>query len=359
MVFLIIGTVLTLYLGDVKIKRNGEHIDAFINMELSQGDTIITGPGAKAEIMEKDSSVIVLNENTTFTILEEKTRSRFFLSWGSVWAKVKKLTAWGFHIESPVAVAGVRGTEFFVYFTEDSAEVGVIDGRVDVFDKKEGKHYLLDRMKLYKRSKRRVLIRRLKKVNKWAEWRRKDLDHALKLAEKGDLQATMIAEILSKRINLPHVHQRVRNLKSRLDAGIRGKLTRTIFRIRSLEAEALLGERKLKSIGVEMESLKQLIASHRFRAATSVATGLDSRIRTRLLSTQELEARARGIFLDLRLLLKETKGIVNPKERSGIKGEITKYIKKVSIIRHRLTTQRRELERYRNLLAKLKQGIKP
>ncbi len=359
MVLLIIGAVMTLYMGDVKVRRNGEVLDPVLNMELSEGDTIITGSGAKAEIMEKDSSVIVLNENTTFTIIEEKTQRRFFLSWGSVWAKVKKLAGWNFQIESPVTVAGVRGTEFFVCFTDDSSQVGVVEGKVDVLDKKEGRHYFLDKMKLYKRAKKRVIIRKLKKINRWAEWKKKDLDHVIKLAERGNLQATIIAEALSKRINSPDALQRIKALRTEQNRGTEGKLMRIVFRIRALEADVSLMERKVRRIGSGIGRLKNLIGFGKFKLARMVASELESRVSASFPETFELEARAKRISQDLRLLLKELKNIDDPKVKTRVKKEIMKNLKRVSVARTRVRSQRTRLERYRNLLNKLKKGIKP
>ena len=359
MVLLIIGAVMTLYMGDVKIRRNGDVLDPVLNMELSEGDTVITGSGAKAEIMEKDSSVIVLNENTTFTIVEERIRRRFFLSWGSVWAKVKKLAGWNFQIESPVTVAGVRGTEFFVCFTDDSSQVGVVEGKVDVFDKKEGKHYFLGKMELYERSKKRGIIRKIKKINRWAEWKKKDLDHVIKLAEKGNLQATFIAEALSKKIDSPDALQRIKALKAEQIMGTEGKLMRTVFRIRALEADVSLMGRKVRRIGSGMERLKNLIGSGKFKLARTVASELGNRISVSLPETFEIEARSKRISQDLRLLLNELKSIDDPKVKTRVKKEIMKNIKRASVARARIRSQRKRLERFRNLLNKLKKSIKP
>ena len=359
MVLLIIGAVMTLYMGDVKIRRNGDVLDPVLNMELSEGDTVITGSGAKAEIMEKDSSVIVLNENTTFTIVEERTRRRFFLSWGSIWAKVKKLAGWNFQIESPATVAGVRGTEFFVCFTDDSSQVGVVEGKVDVLDKKEGRHYLLDKMKQYKRVKKRVIIRKLKKINRWAEWKKKDLDHVIKLGERGNLQATIIAEALSKRINSPDALQRIKALRTEQNRGTEGKLMRIVLRIRALEADVSLMERKVRRIGSGMGRLKNLIGSGKFKLARTIASELENRISASIPETFEIEAKAKRISQDLRLLLKELKSIDDPKVKARVKKEIMKNIKRVSVARARIRSQRKRLERFRNLLNKLKKGIKP
>ena len=359
MVLLIIGAVMTLYMGDVKVRRNGDVLDPILNMELSEGDTVITGSGAKAEIMEKDSSVIVLNENTIFTIVEERTRRRFFLSWGSIWAKVKKLAGWNFQIESPATVAGVRGTEFFVCFTDDSSQVGVVEGKVDVLDKKEGRHYLLDKMKQYKRVKKRVIIRKLKKINRWAEWKKKDLDHVIKLAERGNLQATIIAEALSKRINSPDALQRIKALRTEQNRGTEGKLMRIVLRIRALEADVSLMERKVRRIGSGMGRLKNLIGSGKFKLARTIASELENRISASIPETFEIEARAKRISQDLRLLLKELKSIDDPKVKARVKKEIMKNIKRVSVARARIRSQRKRLERFRNLLNKLKKGIKP
>ena len=87
------------------------------------GDRIETGDADKAEIHFKDGTTLRLNFNTTLDIpkpgLKRSSASRLqrppqvALLAGQVWSKVQKLTnAPRFAIETPVATATVKGTEF-------------------------------------------------------------------------------------------------------------------------------------------------------------------------------------------------------------------------------------------------------
>ena len=103
---------------------------------LHQGDTVVTQPGARAEISMPSGSVIRLGESTRMTLGQVEPGKAFSakLFLGNLWTKVHKLiSAETFHIETENGVAGVRGTEFRVEVVPGQQDlVRVYEGAVEV-----------------------------------------------------------------------------------------------------------------------------------------------------------------------------------------------------------------------------------
>jgi hypothetical protein len=109
--------------------------------EVSSGNIVRTGKDSRLEIELPDGSFLRFDENTSFVVLasayveKEKRRDvgiRMLL--GKAWARVSRLLGRGrFAIETPTAVAGVRGTVYRLNLNRDrSAVVKVYDGEVEV-----------------------------------------------------------------------------------------------------------------------------------------------------------------------------------------------------------------------------------
>jgi hypothetical protein len=116
---------------------SGEWAEAEAGTPLQEGDAIRTDNGANAEISLDGDTVVLLNQNSEFKADSLKSRfTKFFLSLGSLTAKIRKLQNKDdqFQIRTPVAVAAVRGTELAVDAGGgESAVVGVFDeGQVAV-----------------------------------------------------------------------------------------------------------------------------------------------------------------------------------------------------------------------------------
>jgi hypothetical protein len=108
---------------------------------LAAGDQIATSEDSQLRVLMNDRSLIDLGSNSTITIkkfeTQQTTRSvslRLFA--GRLWAHVTKTLAvkTDFEVETPTAVAGVRGTEFVVDvdYKTGGTTVTVIEGRVEV-----------------------------------------------------------------------------------------------------------------------------------------------------------------------------------------------------------------------------------
>ena len=109
-------------------------VEAEADMPLEQGDRVVTSSGSTAEIALDGDSLILLRENTDFTLENtRKSESIFSLALGSLLAKIQKLGAGRLSVRSPTAVAAVRGTEFGVDVEAGQSSVGVFEeGSVEV-----------------------------------------------------------------------------------------------------------------------------------------------------------------------------------------------------------------------------------
>lgn len=128
---------LTSATGSVSVQpaSGGEAVEASEGMPLDEGDRIVTGDGATAEISLDGESLITLSEKSDFTL--EKTAkgdSTFSLAFGSLLAKIESLGRRRLSVRTPASVAAVRGTEFGVDVdAAQESHVGVFDeGRVEV-----------------------------------------------------------------------------------------------------------------------------------------------------------------------------------------------------------------------------------
>jgi hypothetical protein len=105
---------------------------------LHRGDTVRTGERGRAEIEYFDGSVTRLDRVTTFTLSELVSTPEESLvvgeqASGSTFNRVVELTGSQsrFEVETPSAIASVRGTTFFTQVGEAESElVGVLEGEV-------------------------------------------------------------------------------------------------------------------------------------------------------------------------------------------------------------------------------------
>jgi len=114
---------------------------------LAGGDRVITGKGARIELRLPDGSFLRFDERTTFEVvsaaLDQKAQQRDVsvnVILGRTWAKVARFFGRKsrFQLNTPTAVAGVRGTTYRMNVNEDSsAVVKVYEGEIEVRPRKE------------------------------------------------------------------------------------------------------------------------------------------------------------------------------------------------------------------------------
>ncbi|MBI5804804.1 FecR domain-containing protein [candidate division TA06 bacterium] len=127
--------VLSLYTGQAFVWQQGRLAEAELGQALQPGDSVRTGKGSLAEIGFADGTSIRLGEKTSLYIQRADSTDRSFkLFLGKLWTKVAKLSLKSqFTVETPTAVAGVRGTVFKVEIQPDSGtRVAVEEGLVEV-----------------------------------------------------------------------------------------------------------------------------------------------------------------------------------------------------------------------------------
>ncbi len=139
-----VGAVLYVSFGPMaSVERGGQEIKPVKKgMPLMEKDLIKTLE-CQVQIMLNDGSVIRLNKNTTLE-LKPKSRdkqNRLKLLIGHLWAKVKKQDT-GLEIETPSAVAAVKGTELELKTLEKLlVELLVWDGLIFFYNEK-GQQYV-------------------------------------------------------------------------------------------------------------------------------------------------------------------------------------------------------------------------
>ena len=116
--------VVTALSGDVTIKKGGgsKSYDAYESMSLNQGDTVYTGTSSSVTLnLSNGDADVTLGENAEINVSDLNTsdgnkKSKLKIWAGSMWVKVKSLAGSDdeFEVETPTAVMGVRGTQFFV-----------------------------------------------------------------------------------------------------------------------------------------------------------------------------------------------------------------------------------------------------
>lgn len=110
--------------GEVSVKKGGgsKSYDAYENMSLNQGDTVYTGAGSSVTLnLSNGDADVTLGENAEVNVSDLNAsngnkKSKLKVWAGSLWVKVKSLAGSNdeFEVETPTAVMGVRGTQFFV-----------------------------------------------------------------------------------------------------------------------------------------------------------------------------------------------------------------------------------------------------
>lgn len=136
-----IAATLSAFTGPVQIETNGQRIPARVGMPLSEGQWIITGPGAFATFELEDASRITLPSNTRVRIaklrqvLINNAPQRVFQleqGKGTISATPTPTPGARFEVRTPVSVSAVRGTEFRVGASADKAQTEVLKGAVGV-----------------------------------------------------------------------------------------------------------------------------------------------------------------------------------------------------------------------------------
>ncbi|MDI6739828.1 MAG: FecR family protein [Candidatus Edwardsbacteria bacterium] len=131
----------TYYMGDFRIQEPGrdDWKKAVINEALTSGNKVKTQDQSRGEVAFADGSIIRIDANSNLDIVALKKdkagQTAQAKVWsGKVWASVNKMSKkTKFELESPTAVAAVRGTVFRMTVADDkTTKVAVYSGEVKV-----------------------------------------------------------------------------------------------------------------------------------------------------------------------------------------------------------------------------------
>lgn len=132
--------------GNIWVRHEGHETwnAARTNIVLRSGDSLRTGLNTKAAVMFGDESLIQLNRNTLFKVIEsplvksEKTgsatnvvKSGYILERGEIWLRNNRPFA-NISVKTATGVVGIRGTELGIRLDESNSNtrVVVLEGRV-------------------------------------------------------------------------------------------------------------------------------------------------------------------------------------------------------------------------------------
>lgn len=129
--------------GRAEVIRSGggRGVEAKIGLPVKTGDTVVTGRDSWLRLHWADGTTMRIGPNSKvevrkchFNTSSRKEESLFSLTVGSVLASIRKRLSSGsfFEVETPVVVAGVRGTRFMVRMAGGRCSVSVNEGNVEV-----------------------------------------------------------------------------------------------------------------------------------------------------------------------------------------------------------------------------------
>jgi ferric-dicitrate binding protein FerR (iron transport regulator) len=113
--------------GDVAWRNGTVTHDATIGDSLGPGDVIVTGARSLAVIDLANGTTLKLKEKTTLAIDSIGASTAVTLTAGAVFTTIARKLTGRFSVNTQTAVAGVRGTEFFVAYGK------TIDAKPDVW----------------------------------------------------------------------------------------------------------------------------------------------------------------------------------------------------------------------------------
>jgi len=133
--------------GTVQVDKGLGWTDATNGMIMKEGYKVQTLAGSRATVVFMESTVIRLNENTEITLKNiNKTSVSLIQQIGQTWTKMLKMSGISdYEIETPDAVATVRGTAFAVTVQNGTSEIGVSEGvvKTDSYKIENGVHQIV------------------------------------------------------------------------------------------------------------------------------------------------------------------------------------------------------------------------
>ena len=132
--------VLAVVVGTVKIERSGRTFDAKTSDPISLQDKVTTLGKSRAQILLLDQTAINLSQNAEIVIDKflfgtEEDAVTLKISKGAfrfISGKVATKSPERVNVETPVAIIGVRGTEFIGQIAINESLVALLNGKIEV-----------------------------------------------------------------------------------------------------------------------------------------------------------------------------------------------------------------------------------
>jgi len=120
---------------DVAIARGTQQLPAPVKTPVDWGDGVKTGDGGRARVALDDGSVLNVGSSSTLTVTQHNAaaqQTQIELTYGRMRSQVVKQSKPNakFEIHTPVGVAGVVGTDFFLGYMNGMFQIIVYEGHV-------------------------------------------------------------------------------------------------------------------------------------------------------------------------------------------------------------------------------------
>ena len=123
------SAVIKFVVGKVRIKRDNDFISAKLKTKLFNSDVISTGKNSEVHILVKNLGVFKIKADSEIKLVDLSRNSKIFLKKGKFLTALKKLSKKeSFIVDTPTAVAGVRGTSFPVSAENKETKIFKIKG---------------------------------------------------------------------------------------------------------------------------------------------------------------------------------------------------------------------------------------
>jgi len=118
-----------------QVSVNGK--TASIDQVVKDGDTLVTGKEGKCDIVFSGKNIIRLFDNTKTTLSLDKEKKLVEILKGTLATMVNNLSgndkSYAYTVKTPIAIAGVRGTVFFVKVEDpENSYICLCNGKMDV-----------------------------------------------------------------------------------------------------------------------------------------------------------------------------------------------------------------------------------
>lgn len=127
------SVIVLLARGTVTFHRGGQSLPLNAGSTLQPGDTVSANPHSEADLLLPDQSIVRLRGEGSLTLAAVDEHVRLVQSSGTTYHDVAVSSSRAsYELQTPTAVAGVRGTRFEVTLTPQSASIHVTSGTVEV-----------------------------------------------------------------------------------------------------------------------------------------------------------------------------------------------------------------------------------